>query len=151
MIEARPKRLFSWDYRLFEAGRPLTTLVTNTMRERARFELEGESYEIRRESGWGAFVLTSATGEVCRAVKPSAFIRRFELTYEGVSYDWHAPSMLGRGFVLEDEQREVGTLAAEGLFSRAYVVDLPSTLPAAVRVFLVWLAVITHRRRARSS
>ena len=43
----------------------------------------------------------------------------------------------------------VGSLAAKGVFSRGMNVDLPETLPLAVRVFVVWLTVVLWKRGAR--
>jgi hypothetical protein len=105
--------------------------------------VQGITYTARREGSIsGAFVLESTAGVLARATKPSAFRRSLIVEHSGRQYTLRAASALRREFVLRDGSTRIGSVAPEGLFTRRATVDLPPALPLAVRVFIVWLAVV---------
>jgi hypothetical protein len=59
--------------------------------------------------------------------------------------------MFSRTFELHAGSTVVGSLSARGVFSRRMNVDLPETLPLAVRVFVVWLTVVLWKREAEAA
>ena len=150
MLTARPCSWLSGDYDVHRDGEFLTSVLFTWFREGGSFDLAGEEFQIRREAGWGEFVLSQREERVCTALKPSAFFRSFELASDGRTLTLAAKSALSRCFVLKEDGKIVGEIWPAFLTRRA-TIDLPGFLPLAVQAFLFWLVAIMWRRAARSS
>ena len=147
MLEATPKHIFSND---FVVRSPLgsTTLDISSWRERARFELGGVPHQLYREGMMsGAFVLERAGVVIARAMKPSAFRSTFEIEFSGQRYTLRKLSAFSRGFGVFAGDRQVGSVAPAGLFTRRTIADLPSEWPDAVELFVFWLVIVMWNRQ----
>ena len=152
MLEATPKHFFSNDYVLRSSGETLAELDVSSWRERAEFEIDGVPHRLYREGlVSGAFVLERDGGISARAVKPSAFRDRFELEWGSRSYTIRKLSWYGRRFGIFSDTQQVGGIAPAGAFSRRTVVQLPSDWPAALQVFVFWLALVIWNRDAAAA
>lgn len=152
MLRAVPKGLFSWRFAVYdEAGEEVARLHQSSFREKGSITVNGVECTISREPGWGAFMLEAGGDELARAVKPSAFVRRFEISYDGQDYSLQARSAFTRTFVLRRGEEAIGTVSAEHPFTRKAQVNLPETLPLAIRLFLLWLVLMSWKRAADSS
>jgi hypothetical protein len=151
VLKAIPKRWFSWDFAVRKGSQPVADIDVSWWREKGLLTVEGTTYEVYREGAFsGAFILASAGSALARAEKPSAFRRSFIIEHAGRQYTLRAKSAWGREFLLLDGPREIGSLSPEGLFTRRATVDLPEHLPLAVRVFIIWLAVLLWKRESDS-
>jgi hypothetical protein len=47
-------------------------------------------------------------------------------------------------------QQQIGSIAPKGTFTREAAADLPHNLPLPLRMFIVWLSVISWKRQQNS-
>ena len=106
------------------------------------FVLGDIDYRMEREKNWGDFVLFGPEDEICRAGKPSAMFRSFEMEYAGQQWTLQAASVIGDSFELRTGGEVVGGIDAKGIFIRRGEAHLPDQLPMPVQCFLIWLALL---------
>ena len=151
MLQIVPTHWYSWDFTVTEESRPVADIATSWLREKAELTIDDATYHLYREALMsGAFVLEHAGSVLARAEKPSIFRREFVIRHAGREYTLLPRSMFGRAHVLLDGSREVGSLAPDRVFTRNATADLPHDLPLPVRMFIVWLTVISWRRQQSS-
>jgi hypothetical protein len=149
MLTAVPKRWFSWDFTVSEGDRSIAFIDTSFWRERGVLRVDGVDHQVYRERMLGGdFILETAGAVVARAQKPSAFRRAFAIEHRGRRYTLRATSAVRRRMALFEGDRSIGALSPQGIFTRRVNVDLPPDMPMAVRVFVIWLAVILWKRDA---
>jgi hypothetical protein len=147
MLRLAPTRLFSWAFTVDDDGKPLGTLDISAWRERGSLTAAGRTFTIVRAGFMsGDFRLESDDTIVATASKPSAFRREFAVTFSGRTLRLRPRSALGRALVLREGEREVGDVSPPAMWSRRAIATLPDTLPAPVRMFVLWLAVLTWKR-----
>jgi hypothetical protein len=146
MLTAVPKAWLSSDFAIRSDHGPVTEVELAWFREAGSFALGGRAYQVYREPGFGPFALAAEGMIVARAEKPSAFRDRFVVSYDGAEHVLERVSVWRRAFALYDGDPLIGTMEPAGAFSREARIDLPDRLPLAVRIFLVWLMLITWRR-----
>jgi hypothetical protein len=152
MWSATPKGWMSWDYAIRdEAGRLVGDVSLAFWRERGTIGCADGEFQVRRQSGFGAFVLEQAGVVVARAEKPGPFGRTVFVEYGGGPYALKPRGILRREMVLYNAEREIGSIGAAAFLTRRSRVLLPDELPVALRLFLIWLAVLDWRRGAASS
>lgn len=149
MMTAVPRRWFSWDFTVNDGPRSVATIDVSWWREHGTLTVAGVDHRVYRERMLsGDFILEAAGSVVARARKPSAFRRAFAIEHSGRRYSLQAASVLRRRMVLLEGDRNVGSLSPQSVFTRRADVDLPPDLPLAVRVFVIWLAVILWKRES---
>lgn len=150
MMNAIPQNWFSWNYQVLEQGSPVADLDLAWVREAGIFKLQGRAYKIYREKFLSrTFVLEEDGAILARASRPNIFLRSFTVDYQGIQLIVKARSFFGRTFVLERGSQVFGSIYPEHWFTRKALVELPDTLPLAVRIFMVWLVLIFWRRQWR--
>jgi hypothetical protein len=148
MLLIEPK---NWWRSLLEVTEPSTgtrfSLSPRGFREGCFFKLDGDRYELKRQhwSG-GAFLLECNGSVLLRAHKPSAFKRSFELKNGRERFTVAAESMWSRAYVLRQGSRVVGRIERPSWWSRRAEADLPEDLPLVFRVFVVSLVLLMWRR-----
>jgi hypothetical protein len=151
MLQAIPKRWFSWDFTVLQGSTRLADIDMSLWREKGALTVQGKTYQVYREGlVSGAFVLESPESVVARATKPSAFRRAFLIEHAGKQYTLRAKSAFRRGFVLLADDREIGSLSPQELCTRRAAIVLPEDLSLPVKVFIIWLAVILWKREAEA-
>lgn len=153
-MRAIPRSIFSWDFDVVENGRTLCVIDQGFWGERASFQMEGRTYTLGRESGWGDFWVREGGAEgriIVRATKTSVFRRRFDVVIDGVEFVLEPYSWFGWHYNLVGGGKAVGSIRRASFFRRGLVVDLPEQLPVAARVFLLWLVLMMTRRAQRNS
>ncbi len=149
-INAIPQNWFSWNYKVLEQGSPVADLDLAWVREAGTFRLQGRTYKIYREKFLSrTFVLEEDVAILARASRPNIFLRSFTVDYQGIQLTVKAHSIFGRTFVLQQGSQVLGSIYPEHWFTRKAAVELPDTLPLAVRIFMVWLVLILWRRQWR--
>jgi hypothetical protein len=108
-------------------------------RDKGELRIQGAIYRTHREGS--SYVLESAAGVVARADRPRAWFREFVIEHSGHRYTLRAKSAFRRKFLLLDGETQVGSISAEGLFTRKAAVELPRELPLFLQVFIIWLAM----------
>jgi hypothetical protein len=151
VLQIVPTHWYSWDFTVTDESRPVADIATSWWGEKGALTIEGTTYRVYREALMsGAFVLEHAGSVLARAEKPSVFRREFLIRHAGREYTLCRESLFRRAFVLLDGSRQVGSLAPKGTFTREAAADLPHDLPLPVRMFIVWLTVISWRREQSS-
>lgn len=147
MMQIVPTRWYSSDFSVRHDSRPMADIDVSWWREKAVLTIQGRRYGVYRERlVSGAFVLEHGGTVLARAEKPTVFRRTFLIHYAGREYTLRAASTFGRQFLLLDGSRQIGSLTPAGIFTRRATVDLPDDWPLPVRVFIVWLTVISGMR-----
>jgi hypothetical protein len=151
MLQIVPTHWYSWNVTVSDASRPVAVIVVSWLREKGALTIDDTTYRVYREAPMaGDFILEHAGSVLARADKPSIFRREFVIRHAGREYTLCPRSLLGRTFVLIEGSRQVGSLAPTGVFTRHAAADLPHDLPLPVRMFIVWLTVISWRRQQNS-
>lgn len=151
MLHLVPRHWYSWDYRVTDASRPVADIALSWWREKGAMTIDGATYQVSREAVMsGDFVLERAGSVLARAEKPSVFRRAFVIRHAGREYTLRPRALFRRAFILMDGSRQVGSIAPTGAFTRKAAADLPHDLPLPVRMFIVWLTVISWRREQNS-
>jgi hypothetical protein len=151
MLQVAPTHWYSWDVTVRDESRHVADLTTSWWREKGALTIDGVTYRMSREAPmFGAFVLEHAGNVLAQAEKPSVFFREFVIRHAGREYTLRPESMFRRAFVLLDGSRQVGSIAPKGAFTRKAAADLPHDLPLPVRMFIVWLTMISWRREQNS-
>lgn len=152
MLTATPRNWFSWDYVVSDNSQHVADIDISWWREKGTLTVEGRDYGVYRQRPMsGKFVLESNGAIVASAEKPSSLTRRLLIEHAGRQYELKPRGMFSRTFQLHAGPTMVGSLAARGVFSRRMNVDLPETLPLAVRVFVMWLTVILWKRESEAA
>jgi hypothetical protein len=151
MLRSIPKGLFSWDCRLVDDGVEVALLDLSTLRDAAKFELEGRRWEIRREGMLtGDWLLETGGQVIARATKISAFRRSYEIVADNRRLELAPVGFARRAYRLRHGDIVIGGMAPDGLFRRSADVDFPEELQLATRIFLAFLVLVQWRRTARS-
>jgi hypothetical protein len=150
VLELVPQNWASWRFSVLEDGKSVAEIDMSRWREKGAFVVGGTGYNAYREGVVsGAFILELDGARVATAEKPNAMARRFSVEHAGRSYTWQG-QVLKRSFVLEENDRAIGSLIPEGILTRKATAEFPYDLPLAVRVFMIWLALIMWKRQADS-
>ena len=151
MLHIVPANWYSWDFRVTDETRAVADVTMSHWREKGALTLGDSTYGMYREAPMsGAFVLERAGTELARAEKPSLFRREFVVHFRDREYTLGPESLLRRTFVLRHGSQQVGSLAPSSAITRKASADLPEILPLPVRIFIVWLAMISWRRQQNS-
>ncbi len=151
MLQLVPESWLSWNFDVLEDDRLVASIKVSSLPESGTFSFDGTDYRAYREGMLsGDFFLASDGHTIARAQKPSAFLNTFEIHYSDRSYTLKKKSLVGRSFVLFEGDREVGSIRPEALLSRKSAASFPETMPGAVQVFVIWLAILMWRRETNA-
>ena len=146
VLEVVPKGWFSNDYEIIDNGERIVDLHRSWFREEGELTILGEKYQIRKPSMRGVFLLEQNGATVAQAEKPSAFKRVMIVDYNGVRYTLKPKSAVWRSFVLQVDDRVIGSVDRKyGGWSRKALVQFPD-LPLPITVFMTWLVIILWKR-----
>ena len=114
-----PKSIWSYTFSVQEDGQAVAHGADlSWWRDRGELQVQGTTYAARKRRG--AYVLEAGTEVVASAIRPRWWRREFQL-FDGTS--------------------RIGSIAQTGFFTRKANVDLPTTLPLVLQVFVMWLVV----------
>ena len=134
-----------------DESRPVAEIATSCWCEKGALTIGQTTYRVYRERPmFGEFVLEHAGSVLARAEKPSVFRREFVIRHAGREYTLRPESVFRRAFVFLDGSRQVGFVAPKSAFTRKAAASLPHDLPLPVRMFIVWLTMISWRRQQSS-
>ena len=154
LLRAHPTRFFSWNYQVWDESDLASRLELElgAFREGGRVLVDGEEFIVRKEGVLGShFILETDTGVLAEAVKPSAIRREFRIRMADRTFTLKAAGALSRKYVLIDGSRELGTISPSGFFGRTATVDLPEDMPMPLRLFLLFLVLLSWKRAAAAA
>ena len=152
MLRLVPQSWFSWNFDVLENDLPVAEIKVSPLRERGTLVVDGAAYEAYREGlASGEFILEQNGHPIARAQKPSAFFNSFHVEVPGKNYTLKKESMVGRPFVLLDNDEVAGSIRPEGVVTRKAAVDLPEDVPVPVKIFIVWLVLLMWKREANAA
>lgn len=158
ILEARPRHLFSTTYVITTgdddaaptAADPIV-LDLSAFRSRGRFRLDGAEYRVAAIGATlGAWVLERDGRELARADRDRLIPLRYQIRLPDrrLTLRTHPPT---RRLTLRHGDRRVGAIRPRHLASRVALLEGAGELAPPVRVFVLTLALLKWRRRARSS
>jgi hypothetical protein len=160
MLTVVPKRWYSWDFEVVDGERQLAFMDLSSWIEKGVLSVDGVEHRVYREGmASGDFILERSGTVLARGTKPSAFRNTFIVSHHGREYTLRKKSAWGRAFVVIADgpgeagsriESEIGSLAPQSAWTRRATVDLPKDWPLAIRVFVIWLAVIIWKREANA-
>ncbi|MFT7486732.1 MAG: hypothetical protein ACI9F9_002588, partial [Candidatus Paceibacteria bacterium] len=83
--------------------------------------------------------------------KLDVFRRVFELRVGNERYQLVPRFPMSTSFELRKDGELLGTIRRSNFFSRQMDIDLPEEFPVAVRVFIIWIALLMLRRLMRNN
>lgn len=147
-----PQGWLSWDFQVLEGGVELAVIDKSWLRERGIFTIDGRTYTFARTSVLrGAFTLEHDGRVLAEAVKPSPFLRSFEITANGDSYSLRAASPFRRKFLLLRRESVLGEIEPLSLFGREATARLPKEMQKPLQLFVVFLVLVLWRRSRRNN
>ena len=142
-----PSHWYSSGFSVVNHDRTLATVDISSWRERGDITVGDVTHHVYREHVCsGDFIIERAGTVLARASKPSSLTSTVVLHYNGRDYTLRKASIWRREFVIEDDERQIGSIAPTSMWSRRAVADLPDEWPEAIKFFTMWLAMIMWRR-----
>ena len=152
MLEAIPKNIFATRFRFQQENQLLGELDNSAWREKARVQLEDETYSLYREGHFSGYFLIEHNGRLlARASKPSALRNTFEVELAGRVFVLRQLSIWKRRFGLFNGDKQIGSIYPLSVFSRRANIDLPGDWPLPIRVFVFWLVFIIWKRQSQAA
>ncbi len=158
-LEAIPTGLFSTEYDVRENGASIGRVGYRplTLREHGTVTTAGRELSVSREGVLRAnYLLCAAGGSVRARAEKQGFAREaYRVTFDGLELFLRKKVFaLRAGFVLSDASGEIGLISRESLLSRRMTVELAAPAAGMAReliLFLIWVALMIHRRDAAAS
>ena len=142
---------FSWTFTVSDGPRLVASIACRGWADRGVLTIDGTEYIAHREGRFrGDYLLDAGRTTIVRATK-AGFRAVFEVKHDGERYVVARRSLLGRAFVLRKGDREIGAIVPAAFFSRRATADLPPDLPVPLRMFVLWLVIVSWRRAARAA
>lgn len=143
MLELRKKRFFSTEYVAEEDGTVVAELSRAIWGDRGEMMVQGHRLTLRKHGVLkNTFTLNYGNTPVVEVMQPSSFRSRLVFRHDGREFEMRNKAWYSSTMVIRSGSSEIGTVRRRGTFSTGAVVDLPDTLPVAVRVLLGWIAMV---------
>lgn len=145
-LQIAPTGMGASSFKISDGSRALAEIVIGVWHEDGGLTLGGVSYRMQREQPEPrALVLEGERGVLMRAEQAKKlFSREFLIRYEGRELTLRPRGMFSRAFALLEGGREIGSLSADNIFTRKATADLPGELPILLRMFIVWLMLMSE-------
>lgn len=143
MLRVVPKGWLSRGFEILEDDRLVTTVRFVRSTGAAEFTLGDATYAIRQEHpGYASWVLEIGGIAPARARSVRTLFRDSRvIEYAGRRYQLTSRSAFRRNLTVQEGVQFVGYIESERVFSKTLNACLPESLPLAVKVFIVALAV----------
>jgi hypothetical protein len=152
MLEAAPLGIFSRSYAVTEHGRPVAAVSFGTWGSQGTLEFEHRRLTIRREGWWRPKLKLEEKGKLVSCAFPSgAFRRGFYFAFGEDEYVLSSAGVFSLNYALTRGGQVLGCVYSLGVFSRRAGVDLPDELALEVRLFALWLVLLTWHRSAAAA
>ena len=142
-IRVVPRGGLSRDFAIRQGNRCVATVGFRWLTGTAKLVVRGQTYAIRQnQRGLCTFVLQSKGRTVARAQNRRTLFHQYcTIDYGGRTYRIESKSTLGKKLVLREGAQFVGYLEPDHAFTRKSTACLPDSLPLAVQVFVIVVAM----------
>eukprot|EP00992_Anisonema_acinus_P014345 TRINITY_DN9228_c0_g1_i1.p2 TRINITY_DN9228_c0_g1~~TRINITY_DN9228_c0_g1_i1.p2 ORF type:complete len:164 (-),score=47.12 TRINITY_DN9228_c0_g1_i1:33-524(-) len=152
ILDVEKKNMLSWDLKVAMGGAPLCLIDNELLAEKGTTDVDGKKIFFTRDSLMQGKFHVEVDGHVlATAHKPEVLSRTLEFTYDLKTYKLECDGKLTNNSTLYNNMDQpvghVTKLHALGYDSK---VELPSTFPRAVQLFIVWLVFGYWQRQASS-
>ena len=152
MLTAKAHHVLSHRYQLLKGESSVGELKLSWFGEEAEAVVENRRIEMHREGKFsGAFILESGGKELARAVKPSLWSSRFEVSFGNVTCELQKPSLFKSKFELRRDGSVIGSVDRKSIWKTTAQANLPDEWPNALKVFILWLVIIIWQREAAAA
>jgi hypothetical protein len=125
---------------------PAITLELASVRARATWTLDGQEYQVfRARDGGRPFVLEAGGQRLAAATRPSLWRRSIQVSAGGGEWTLAQTSSWRGRWELSDRTGRIGSIQPASLWRRSMLIDLPETLPIALRIFVAAIVLIFAR------
>ena len=143
MIELKKRSLFSSEYVARDNGVVVGELSRSKWRDQGRFTVQGRDLKLKREGALkDTFTLFDGDAAILQVKQPRVLRHKLEFQYDGRDFAIRDKAWYSSTVLVESGGSLVGSVRKRGLFSTGATVDLPDSLPLAVRVFVGWIAMV---------
>jgi hypothetical protein len=149
MLKVIPHHWFTWNCGVFEQRTIVGSVDFSVWGEAGQLRVEDASFRVYRQGS--NFYLADQQRCVAIAEKPNPLFRQFFIKHGEARYELQATSALGRKFIVQEYGQVVGAIYPAHALTRQTRVDLPESIPLAMRMFMVWLVLTLWRRQQKSS
>jgi len=152
VLTCLPQSICSWNYSITISDSDVTASVEfDFWSEQGSIILEPSCYGVKHVWLSGEWSLESGDRVVAVAIKPNPLTRFFELSYDSQDLVLRAESPFTRSFLIEQDDRVLGTIQPMHPFTRRASIDCSSSIAMSVQIFLFWLTVLMWKRSANNS
>lgn len=149
MLYATARHKLSWDFVVFQDDIQVAAIDSAWLRERAVLTVGDDEYKASRVAD--AFEVAQGKQVLVRAEESGFDASAFSVAYEEGVYQLQAKPGDEQVYQLAKKGGSViGTFALEGIMMRKIEARLPDDLPLVMRVFLLWLVILTWKRASRA-
>ncbi|MGH7652832.1 MAG: hypothetical protein ACREMS_13475 [Gemmatimonadaceae bacterium] len=148
MLIATPTGWLSRNILIEENTRLVAEIDGSPWGQRASATVGKATYALYRETLFKANYVMERGGQVVvRANSSSTFGSQFDVAWADHNIVLRRLSLWTQTFGLFKNDEQLGTVRPTGIFKRRGTVEGASSIPLEVRVFLVWVALMTWRRQ----
>ncbi|MGH7602898.1 MAG: hypothetical protein ACRENK_02750 [Gemmatimonadaceae bacterium] len=147
MLIATPTDWLRRNHLIEEDGKLVAEIDGSAWQEQASATVGTATYALYRETLFTAtYVIRRAGQVVARARRQSIFSPQFDVTWGEQTLVLRRLSIWLPTFGVFKGYEQIGTIKRLGFLYRRGTVDGASSLPLEIRVFLLWIALMTWRR-----
>ena len=148
---AKPRGVLTSGFDLVDdSGTVLGALDGSLWREGGTLHVGSDVWEVQRD-GWSRFRLLRGGIDEATARSRGMFRTSLDVQHAGRTYLLSRPSMFRRAYAVQEAGAEVGSVTPTSSFTNAAAVDLPSSMPTQLQLFIVAVVAIQWRRAQSSS
>jgi hypothetical protein len=149
VLEFAPTGFFQMrNYAITRDGVAVGEVQCNRLRTGAAITIDGASYTAASEGLMNrTFYLEGNGRRLATAAVASAIKGGFTVEAGGRTFTLAGVSAFGRTLALAENASTIGKITRRGLFSRGTTVELPNDLAPELKVFLIWLTILTWQRQ----
>lgn len=149
MLTGRPKTAATWSYTMTEDGQTVGRVEVSSFRDQGEIEVDGTTYDVRRSAPLvGSFVLRE--GEATRAQAERTPGGSDRIVVDGRTFELRILDPVRLDRVLEEHGQPIGSLRHDGTLNRPVEADLPRELAPELRLFVIWIALLTWKQNPDS-
>lgn len=150
-LEVNRKALFDWEFEVLQNGAAAGGISGSRSRENGTITIGELHYGVSpNDAKIDGFNLDADGARLARAVRPSRWFLTYQFEHGGLAYAFKHPSVFSSKYALFENDQEIVTVRAKGMFRRSAVVESVDHFPTPVALFAGWLALILWKRQTES-
>ncbi len=143
MLHLRKKSLFSNKYIAEEEGIAVAELSLSRWRSQAELTIQARGLKLTKQGILkDSFGLLDGNSVIVKVTQPSGWRPRFVFHFDERDFEIRHKAWYSSTLLVKSGESVVGSIHPRGLFATEANVDLPDSLPLALRVFIGWIAMI---------